>query len=132
MTGHGSKFGRKKEDAIAAMLTRRTIEEAAESVNISKQTLLRWLKIPEFRVALLDARRQAFSQANARLQQAASAAVTTLVKIMLDPQEPAAARVRAADRVLERAREGIQFEDLEIRLDALEQQQNRKGSGQPE
>jgi len=29
MTGHGSKFGRKKEEAIAALLTQRNIEEAA-------------------------------------------------------------------------------------------------------
>ena len=29
MKGHGTKFGRKKEEAIAALLTQRNIEEAA-------------------------------------------------------------------------------------------------------
>ena len=32
MTGHGEKFGRKKEEAIVALLTHRTIEEAARAV----------------------------------------------------------------------------------------------------
>ena len=41
MTGHGAKFGRKKEDAIAALFTHRTIEEAARSLNIATKMLLR-------------------------------------------------------------------------------------------
>ena len=31
MKGHGAKFGRKKEEAIVALLTQRNIDEAAES-----------------------------------------------------------------------------------------------------
>jgi hypothetical protein len=31
MTGHGSKFGRKMEEAIAALLTQRNVEEAAKT-----------------------------------------------------------------------------------------------------
>jgi hypothetical protein len=48
MTGHGAKFDRKKEEAIAALLTHRNIEEAANAVRISGKTLLRWMKEPEF------------------------------------------------------------------------------------
>jgi len=59
MTGHGAKFGRKKEDAIAALLTQRTVEEAAKSLNIATKTLLRWMKEPEFDAAYRAARRQA-------------------------------------------------------------------------
>ena len=88
MAGHGSKFGRKKEEAIAALLTQRNIEEAARSAGIGKQTLLRWMKLPEFDSALREARRTALSQSNARLQQASSAAVSTVLKIMLDPKAP--------------------------------------------
>ncbi len=121
MVGHGSKFGRKKEEAIAALLTQRNVEEAARAVGIGTQTLLRWLKVPEFQAAYLEARRAAFSQSNARLQQASSAAVSTLLKIMVDGSAPAAARVRAADRVLDRAKQAIEIEDIEVRLAALEQ-----------
>jgi transposase-like protein len=51
MKGHGTKFGRKKEEAIAALLTQRNIEEAAKSIGIAPNTLLRWVKEPEFQAA---------------------------------------------------------------------------------
>ncbi len=120
MTGHGSKFGRKKEEAIAALLTQRSVEEAARVAGIGTQTLHRWLKLPEFQAAYREARRAAVSQSNARLQQASSAAVSTLLKIMVDPSSPASSRVRAADRVLDRAKQAIEIEDIEVRLAALE------------
>ena len=41
MTGHGAKFGRKKEEAIIALLTHRNVEEAAKSIGISFSTLSR-------------------------------------------------------------------------------------------
>jgi hypothetical protein len=120
MIGHGSKFGRKKDEAIAALLTQRNVEEAARVAGIGTQTLHRWLKMPEFQTAYREARRAAVSQANARMQQASSAAVSTLLKIMVDPSVPASTRVRAADRILDRARQAIEMEDIEVRLAALE------------
>jgi hypothetical protein len=119
-TGHGSKFGRKREEAIAALLTARNVEEAARAAGVGTRTLIRWLKIPEFAAAYLDARRAAVSQSNARLQQASSAAVSTLLKIMVDGSAPASSRVRAADRVLDHARQAIEREDIEVRVAALE------------
>jgi hypothetical protein len=41
MKGHGSKFGRKKEEAIAALLTNRNIEEAACAIGVEPNTLLK-------------------------------------------------------------------------------------------
>jgi len=41
MAGHGDKFGRKKEEAIAALLSQRSIEEAARTAGISTRTLMR-------------------------------------------------------------------------------------------
>ena len=78
MTGHGAKFGRKKEDAIVALLTQRTIEEAARAVNVSTKTLLRWQKEPGFDAAYRAAKRAAFNQAIARLHHLAGAAVSTI------------------------------------------------------
>ena len=121
VAGHGSKFSRKKEEAIAALLSQRNVEEAARVAGIGTQTLIRWLKIPEFQTAYREARRAVVSQSNARLQQASSAAVSTLLKIMVDPSAPASARVRAADRILERAKQGVENEDIEVRVAALEQ-----------
>jgi hypothetical protein len=120
MVGHGAKFGRKKEEAIVALLSQRSIEEAARVTNIGTNTLLRWLKEPDFDAAYRAARRVAFSQAIARLQQASGAAVATLLKIMVDANAPASTRVRAADSVLDHAAKAIEIEDIEVRVTELE------------
>ena len=121
MVGHGTKFGRKKEEAIAALLTQRNIEEAAKAVGIGATTLLRWLKVPEFQTAYREARRAAFGQAVARLQQGTSAAATTLLKTMIDPVTPASVRVRAAEAIFNHAAKAIEIEDIDARVTALEQ-----------
>ena len=116
MAGHGTKFGRKMEDAIAALLTQRNVDEAARAAGIGTRTLLRWLQLPEFQKAFRDARRAAFSQSIARLQQGASAAATTLLKTMIDPNTPASVRIRAAECVMNHAMKAIEIEDIEARV----------------
>ncbi len=122
MAARGSILGRKQEDAIAALLTQRNVEEAARAAGIGTRTLLRWLKVPEFQAAYRQARREAFGQAVARLQQGASAAATTLLKTMIDPATPASVRVRAAECVMNQATKAIEIEDIEARVAALEKE----------
>jgi len=118
--GHGAKFGRKKEDAIIALLTQRNVEEAARSIGIATQTLVRWMKVPEFDAAYRNARRSAFAQSVARLQQASSAAVTTLLKLAVNPNAPAAVKARAAYSILTLATKAIELDDVEKRVAELE------------
>jgi hypothetical protein len=120
MTGHGSKFDRKKEAAIAALLTQRNLEEAAKAVGIDAKTLQRWMKIPEFDAAYREAKRAAFGQTIARLHQVSSAAAATLGKVMVDPGTPASARVRAAESILNHTIRAIEIDDLEARIAGLE------------
>jgi len=127
--GHGTKFGRKKEEAIAALLTQRNLDEAAKAIGIAPNTLLKWMKEPEFDAAYRAARRLAFSQSIARLQQASSAAVTTVLKLMVDTNAPASTRLRAADIVLERTSKAIELEDIDARLAALEQAAGESDQG---
>jgi hypothetical protein len=128
MTGHGAKFGRKQEEAIAALLTSRNLEEAAKVAKVSPKTLMRWLKVPQFEAAYREARRATFAQSVARLQQASSAAVSTLLKVMIDPNSPASSRVRAADSVLDHALKAIEIEDIEARVAAIERSIKEEGS----
>jgi hypothetical protein len=120
MAGHGEKFGRKMEAAVAALLTQRNIDEAAKAADISTRTLMRWLKLPEFQKAYREARRAAYSQAVARLQQGATAAATTLLKVMLDQDTPASVKVRAAECVMNHSSKAIEIEDVEFRVSELE------------
>jgi hypothetical protein len=127
----GVKFGRKMEDAIAALLSQRNVDEAARVAGIGSRTLLRWLQEPEFQTAYREARRAAFRQSIARLQQASSAAVSTLLKIMVDPAAPASTRVRAADSVLDHSARAIEIEDIEARVSELERAAAPAKAGQP-
>ena len=120
MNGHGAKFTRKQEQAIAALLSSRSVEEAAKSIDLAPNTLLRWLEKTEFRTQYLAARRQAVQQAVARLQHATGAASVVMLKLMTDPNVPAAVRLRAADCVLAHAFKGIELEDIELRVAELE------------
>ena len=120
MARSGVKFGRKMEDAIVALLSQRNVEDAARAAGIGARTLLRWLQTPEFQAAYRAARREAFGQATARLQQASGAAVSTLLKVMVDANSPASTRVRAADSVLDHGAKAIELEDIEVRVAELE------------
>jgi hypothetical protein len=109
VTGHGAKFGRKEEEAIAALLTHRTIEEAAGAVKVVPKILLRWLEIPTFKAKYLKALREGVFQAVARMQHATGAASVTILKLMTDLNVPAAVRLRAAECVFDRAIKGVEF-----------------------
>jgi len=121
MAGHGTKLGRKMEETIAALLSQRSIDDAARVAGIGTRTLLRWLKLPEFDAAYREARHKAFSQSIARLQQGSTAAATTLLKVMLDPATPPSTRVRAAESILTHSAKAIEIEDIEARVATLEQ-----------
>jgi hypothetical protein len=120
LKGHGTKFYRKMEAAVAALLTQRNIDEAARSIGASPNTLLNWMKVPEFRAAYREAKRAAFSQAVARLQRGMPVAVATMLKLMADTATRASVRARAADSVMNHASKAIEIEDMEARIAELE------------
>ncbi|HEV8414871.1 MAG TPA: hypothetical protein VGQ49_14850 [Bryobacteraceae bacterium] len=120
MAGHGAKLGRKQEDAIAALLSHQSIDEAARVCGVGARTLIRWLKLPEFGREYLKATREVVQQAVARMQQATGAAGTIALKLMTDPNVPAAVRLRAAEFVFDRAIKGIEIDDIEARVSELE------------
>ncbi|MGA2716741.1 MAG: hypothetical protein ABSG41_26930 [Bryobacteraceae bacterium] len=78
------------------------------------------MKLPEFQKAYREAKWAAFGQSIARLHYLASAAVSTLGKIMLDSKTPPATRVRAADSILDHTIKAIENEDIEARVAELE------------
>ena len=121
MTGHGAKFGRKKEDAVIALLSHRSIEEAARAIGVAEKTLRRWMREPDFDAAYRAAKRASFGQSVARLHHLSTAAVSTLGKVMLDPVTPPSTKVRAADSILNHTVKAIEDDDIGARLVALEQ-----------
>jgi len=119
MKGHGSKFGRKKEAAIAALLSEKNQAEAARVVGIDLSTLKRWMRLPEFIEEYRRARWAVVEQAYARVQQNTPAAASVLLKLMVDPATPSSGRIRAALGTFGLAREALDL-DIETRVAALE------------
>jgi len=115
------------EAAIVALLTCRNTEEAAKNVGVSTRTILRWQKLPEFERAFREARTATFRQCIARLQQASGPAVTTLLKIIVDPSASLAVKARCAYYILEQARKAVETEDLDARVAQLERSHAANG-----
>jgi hypothetical protein len=101
MTGHGEKLTRKKELAIAALLSQPSIPAAAKVVGIGEKTLWRWLQHQDFREAYLQARRQVVQQVISNVQNSMKKAVDTLLEVMEDPNSPTSSKVQAARSIID-------------------------------
>lgn len=119
MRGHGNKWTRKKDLAIAALLSEPTIEKAAILVGVSVITLQRWLKHPDFKNRYKAACYQVMEEAILSLQRASNLAVEAL-KRNLDCGRPTI-EVRAALGVLDQSTKATGMLDFELRLSALEE-----------
>ena len=95
-----AKSSRNQQHAIVALLTQRSVREAACVTGIGTRTLYRWMKDPEFDLAFRVARSAVVEQAAARLQQVSRAAVAAIVGIMLDSNAAASTRLSAAEFIL--------------------------------
>jgi transposase-like protein len=116
---------RKREQAIAALLERPTITEAAGAVGIGEKTLRRWLAEPEFKAAYRDAREQTLSMAVGRLQALLARAGEALDRAMVCGTP--SVEVRAAGIVIQEAFKGVELLDLAERVAALEKREPALG-----
>ncbi|OQA61638.1 MAG: hypothetical protein BWY41_00040 [Candidatus Atribacteria bacterium ADurb.Bin276] len=120
MKPKGGKLNRKMELAIVALLNQPTIIMAAEDAGISETTLWRWLQREDFSKAYREARKQAVNQAIAHIQRISGEAVNTLREVMNEGRKETA-RVTAARAILELTLKAYEIEDLEKRIEVLEE-----------
>ena len=114
----GTKQNREREVAIAALLSRPTIEEAAQIAGISEKTHRRWLRDdPDFTASYREARQQA-AAAVGRLQGLLAKATDMLDRTMTWGSP--AVETRAALAIIEQAIKGAEMLDLLERVEALE------------
>jgi pantoate kinase len=106
---------------IVALVTEPSIPKAAEVAKVGQRTIYDWMKQPEFKAALREARRESFTQAVSLAQRYAPLAMTTLAKVIADTSVAAHARVSAAIGILRFGREAIELDDLAGRIELLEQ-----------
>ena len=119
-SGHGEKYPRKWQQAIAALLTEPTAKAAAERVGVSERCLRLWQRRPEFATQYQRARTELFESAMLELEKRSADAARVLAEIANDKTAPQAVRVSAAGRVLELTLRMREMITLERRVQALE------------
>ena len=120
MAGHGEKLERKQEQAIAALLTEPTVEEAARKARVSYSSLKGWMQLPEFASAYRAARAGVLERVVARLVRACDGAVARLEE-NLDAANPHASN-RAAIAIIASTLKGVEALDLRAEVDDLKRQ----------
>ena len=114
------RLTRKQEQAIVALVSHRTIEDAAKSGGIGKTTIFKWLQDESFQNAYREARSQVVRHAIAQAQSACSGAVTVLEDVMNSFNSPASTKVSAAKAIIETSLKTVEMEDILARIERLE------------
>jgi hypothetical protein len=125
MAGHGEKLTRKQEQAVAALLTSRTVGQAARKVGISERTLRNWLADESFVRAFRAARKRILDHTIAQLQGASGRAVKTLIR-NLSCGKPSA-EIRAALGILDKGLVGAEIADLAAELEQIKASLKKDG-----
>jgi hypothetical protein len=119
MTGHGAKFPRKKEQAIAALLLERSIPEAARAVPIGVTTIYQWLQDPVFCAAYAAAATAVFGPAMMIAHHRMDDAITTIRNLSVDLTIPESIRLQANRCVTDGLMDLVQA-DVVSRVSAME------------
>ncbi len=138
MTAITPSQDRKIERMILALLTSRTLKDAAKVLGCHPRTLMRHQKHEAFQAQYKEVKRALLGQATARLRAESGAAVAALAQVVATGDswtEPVffqgkvcgkvkkfspAARVSAATKIIELALRAHEIEDLTERLERLE------------
>ncbi len=109
-----------REAAISALVANPNITEAAQTCGITRKTLHKWMKEPEFAFELAEAQKAVTKRVMRSVVSRAEKAVNVLDEIMTDIETAPPARVSAARAVLEFTMKAIELEDVLARIEELE------------
>ncbi len=123
---HDNPLPEKQEAALLALLSHKTLKEAALSAGVSLPTLWRYLRDPVFSLRYREARRELVECAMVRLQNDAEHAAKVLRDVADDKTAPASARVTAARTIIELSVKSVELGDLQQRLASLEEYVTKK------
>jgi hypothetical protein len=96
-----------------------TIDGAAEKIGVTRKTIYEWLKREPFKLALEEARKEYVESSFRTLRLAAKRAADKIVKHVDSTDEKVS--LRAAEDIIEFAKEFISLEDHERRIKELEE-----------
>lgn len=114
-------LNQRQERFLKAMLETTSIEQACAVARITKNTAYKYLKDETFMKEYRALRRELMQQVTATLQKSSSDAVKTLNEVMLDVDATPNSRVQAAKNILEMAYRSLELDDIQERLEIIEQ-----------
>ncbi|MDO4775496.1 MAG: phage replication protein [Aerococcaceae bacterium] len=114
------KLTPRQEKFLLALLDTPTLKKASQQANISENTGRKWLQDDLFSEEYKRMRRELMKQTTARLQYLSLKATGELEKILDDPKASIFAKIQASQLILEKAYKGLELEDLEERIERLE------------
>ncbi len=127
--GHGAKSQAVRDRAILALLSEKSIPEAAAKCRIGERTLHRWLTSDAaFKAAYSEARQAAFEAGMSRVQALTGKAVDTLDEL-LDAKKYPNVRLGAARTVAELSIHQHDAETILRQLGEIEEHQRRQQPG---
>lgn len=124
--GTPEKLTPRQRRAIAALLGSKDIKAAAELAKVGERTLYRWLNLPSFRAALLEAEGEAIDQATRQLIYLQGPAISVIAGTLADRSNAAGVRLRAAQSVLDYLLRLRELRNIEKRITDLEAALNVK------
>jgi transposase len=119
MKRDNGKLSARQRLALPVIAGEPTIEGAAERIGVTRKTIYEWLKQEPFRLALEEARKEFVESAFRTMRLAAKQAADKIVKHLDCTDEKVS--LRAAEDVIEFAKEFISLEDHERRIKELEE-----------
>jgi proline dehydrogenase len=111
--------------AISHLIAASSIEQGCKLARVSKAAVYEWLKNESFKAELKRQRDELIERALDSLKANVSKASETLVKLLDSKSEPISAR--AAEDIIEFAQKAIEHEELEKRIEALEERLVQQG-----
>lgn len=111
----------KQITAVAALLSGKSIEAAAQDADVGATTIHRWFRESDaFNAALADGRRAALHTAITTLSYVSRTAAGVVLEVMSNTKTPPSVRLRAALGILELLTEWAAQQDVDERLRRLE------------
>lgn len=114
---------------LKALLEAPNIEQACKQAGINKTTGYKYLKDPIFLEEYRKIRREAMQVVTSRLQKASEEAVAVLHEVMMDKESPPASRVQSAKNVLDIAYRSVELDDIQERLESMEEVLTKNDKG---
>lgn len=110
----------KQERALQALLTSRTVKEAAQKAGTTDNTIRRYMKDPAFMAAYKERVSEIMTAATRNLQQNFTAAIDRLGRIVANDEESGTNQIAAARALLDYGLKFTEFNDILSELEAAE------------